>query len=531
MSTKQRLREKHSILTVGTSSYWPPEHPDGSVSVDQPVTNVMPILGKWSRMRDFITKGVRTYNDCDHLTIQCKYGIAFGDGTVDPRAHFAVGDTDLDGSYHYPVGRILYDIRKQHGLEAFVSYPAKRVANWLSDKQLPTKVIVDRDPFESSFSIWFLLVDLVELPKLALQIFSRPIIRRRELIGGKTLKQLADDDLLTKFGILATYRDFADFVTVLKRFRDGIEIFTKAQEVIYRWHGEEDELSHCVPDPDTNSVTGLEKALPWIGGIRPGLSVLPGTTVLGCKFTRTMCYRLKCPELKSWLSRLKQFIDAFGVLDPAALWDAVGFSFLVDWFLPVGSWLHKWGKPRLFQGSIEVVDYCESMKCTTVVDLALGAEREVDIYNPSGFKYLCSLGREEHTTYVRRQFTPDVAKFGSEDRHPLLSIRQAVIAAGLAAQRIPRPGDIGEFFQGISSLPDDPPIPADRMAEIEHASNQRFAQKERENYLKRHGSVALRKFELKSARQLGSGVDLLDRRATRGLRGQVNFFNMRKVRK
>jgi hypothetical protein len=53
-------------------------------------------------------------------------------------------------------------------------------------------------------------------------------------------------------------------------------------------------------------------------------------------------YYYSIPALKGFLARLAQLCDTFGVhLDAGIAWDAIPYTFVVDWFINVGGWLHR----------------------------------------------------------------------------------------------------------------------------------------------------------------------------------------------
>jgi hypothetical protein len=370
------------------------------------------------------------------------------------------------------------------------------VEKWLADDSLDTIITIDRDPFDSDFSIWFLLVDIIGIPKLITSIFSREIIRRNELFSRKTAAQLANDDLAVKFGFLATYRDLVDFVGICNRFRRGFDEYVKADKV-YRWHAPpfQEDCSAKIP-----IVPNAFRSCSTLGN--GNVIVERRTTPISCRFTRTMAYRFTCPELKSWLSRFKQLIDLFGVLDPAALWDVIPFSFVVDWFLDIGRWLHK-HKPRLFSGAVLVKDYCESMKVSYVNEYFVSP---TEGFYPLDYAY--SIGVEERSTYLRRRYQPDVGHIERGTGHSLLSMRQAIIAAGLVAQRVPRPGSIGDLFDGVDFGLDHIPINGTTAAET-HEANKAWATRQHQLRAARGGlNLSLRKFELVSAESRRRRADL-----------------------
>jgi hypothetical protein len=162
-------------------------------------------------------------------------------------------------------------------------------------------------------------------------------------------------------------------------------------------------------------------------------------------------YGFTSPDLQSWASRLGQICDSFGILDPAALWDVIPFSFIIDWFFTTQSFFHSL-KPRFFSADAVVYDYMESVKVETFVEY-----RIINGYTPNHGVYpvpdLPSLavpldnglvGREIYTTYCRHRFRPDGFSIGLSGissphvKNSFVSLSRIGIAASLTAQRVPR---------------------------------------------------------------------------------------------
>jgi hypothetical protein len=72
-------------------------------------------------------------------------------------------------------------------------------------------------------------------------------------------------------------------------------------------------------------------------------------------------YYFVCPELHGLMARVKLAVDRLGILDPAAAWDRVPFSFVVDWFADIGGWLHKNLKPNWYPADVVVTDWAETL--------------------------------------------------------------------------------------------------------------------------------------------------------------------------
>jgi hypothetical protein len=80
-------------------------------------------------------------------------------------------------------------------------------------------------------------------------------------------------------------------------------------------------------------------------------------------FTCTIKYSYGIPELSKHQGEVRAFCDAFGVVwDPAIIWDAIPFSFIVDWFFRVGDFLTAANSIPAFQVTLTVHEACWSVK-------------------------------------------------------------------------------------------------------------------------------------------------------------------------
>jgi hypothetical protein len=322
------------------------------------------------------------------------------------------------------------------------------------DPRLPHKIRIDRDPFDTDFSIWFLVVDLRELVTLYIRIFAPNdlskryrrngrINRMRSAILGKddrTASQFHNANLFTQFGLLPTIRDFQEFFTLLAKWK---ERYDQAKELFRRKH------NYHLPVVDVPWLNLFTRTYTGLRGYAPeqhfDLTAEVSTSV-SARFNRTLQYHYTAPEFQGWMSRIAQFIDAFGLLDPAAIWDVIPFSFVLDWFVKIGAWLHN-NRPRLFPAGYHVLDYCESIKRQDTVNWRMIWTEPVLLFNPDGppTQSLAREGpvmREIFTSYDRRKYSPSVESFDiqltPEKSKRFVSLRRVSIASSLLAQRLPR---------------------------------------------------------------------------------------------
>jgi hypothetical protein len=87
----------------------------------------------------------------------------------------------------------------------------------------------------------------------------------------------------------------------------------------------------------------------------------------------SVVYSYNTPAMSGFLSRLAQLSDSFGVsLDASIIWDAIPFSFVVDWFTNVGEWLHRQRKD-LYNMEVTYREYGLSAKFSVAQSVVLYA--------------------------------------------------------------------------------------------------------------------------------------------------------------
>lgn len=403
-------------------------------------------------MRDHVTtRGVWRYNDCTnfvrHSYYYSQYGV--GDSGI---LNIADGHGGIPSIPAYPLVARYYPRRFLiKDSDIYISNPApldpqdpqtlKTLELVFADESLPSTLSITKDPFETDFSVWFVLADLWQMKGLVKQLIGSEALNRSfrrldELPARDTAKELADKHLLVQFGLLPTIKDLQEFASILMNWRDRYSDMDKLLKT-RPWHEPKIDISKRFPDITFSGTSPV--SINSYGFTHVNMRCDQKT--ISAEFCRTASYSFVCPEFQGWLARLKQFIDAFGILDPAAIWDNVPFSFVVDWFFGISKWLSK-NKPRLFPADVLIHDYCESIKveterrwyASTYVAPHLPDTGEV-VWQDNVF-----LGRETYTTYLRRRFRPEAQYISvpPSRKAGVVTLRRALISASLVAQRLPR---------------------------------------------------------------------------------------------
>lgn len=120
------------------------------------------------------------------------------------------------------------------------------------------------------------------------------------------------------------------------------------------------------------------------------------------KMFATMRYIYDCPDIVTFGQKLDVFRDSLGLrFGLPQLWEAIPFSFVVDWFYRVGDWLEQNQEP-LFPVKLTVNDYCVSYKCK--IDTSGLFELQGARLGPD--PYFQGIGTKSHRKYVRERQLP-----------------------------------------------------------------------------------------------------------------------------
>lgn len=128
---------------------------------------------------------------------------------------------------------------------------------------------------------------------------------------------------------------------------------------------------------------------------------------LNIRLTATMRYRYKVKNIegmsrKSLLFRAR--LDSLGFNNPLrTIWERVPFSFMLDWFVPVGDMLEQFRK-RWIDSTVEISEYSISYKFEQPL------VTKITWTNNVGGEWEC--GSTALSCYCRRRSLPDFDKFG-----------------------------------------------------------------------------------------------------------------------
>jgi hypothetical protein len=148
-------------------------------------------------------------------------------------------------------------------------------------------------------------------------------------------------------------------------------------------------------------------------------------------------YWASMPKFKQYWTRVQQLCDAYGIrLDAGILWDAIPYSFTVDWFLNVGPWLHENWAVDAFQVDIRYLGLCHSARVEIVESLSWYRPLTPGTIGGIIPPETVPLATRETTVYRRSLGeTPPIGKMELGPNNKPWSINRVVNACALIAQK------------------------------------------------------------------------------------------------
>jgi hypothetical protein len=386
------------------------------------------------------------FQDVDHEHLTADYRV-YGFGTPDNALYVCDEAVDIGSFAYAKTARSICESAAMQTPFRLDSYHVNELLPIYYSSALPRRVLISQDPFDTDFSIWYTVVDLFQLKGLLKSLFSSrmPSAYRASPYQGRpdlTARQLADTHLGVTFGMIPTIQDIQDTLRLLQTWRDPYDHMDRLLAKRYRKHSNVD-LSPIRPDlfPPAQKHNTVVSVSGTISSYPVNVEIDKTTTASWHGLT---LYGFSCPEFQGWLARLAQICDSFGVFDPSAVWDVLPFSFIVDWFYGISTWLHK-NKPKFFPATVVVYDYLETIKVVTNVTYTatwirplLGASNPP--FNEAVLKPHV-IGTERYTTYIRRVFNPGNNVVVSQPLLPKKSfvrVNRIGIASSLAIQHLLR---------------------------------------------------------------------------------------------
>jgi hypothetical protein len=223
--------------------------------------------------------------------------------------------------------------------------------------------------------------------------------------SGSLLRKIAEGHLTYSFALRPLMSDVQGVYQVLTTYSDRINKFLADRRKPLKRHYTEGVATEEITDSESSTYVSSKF-----------------TSEVKRELHATMRYTYDCPDLVTFGQKLNALRDMLGLrLGPKQLWEAIPFSFVVDWFIRVGDWIDRYEKP-LIEPEIRVTDYCISERITWK------SERKL-VYQSSNDRLEHTDFQEEGKRYWRKRCLPDAGNTFVEQGH--FGLNQLALSASL----------------------------------------------------------------------------------------------------
>lgn len=272
------------------------------------------------------------------------------------------------------------------------------------------------------------LVEAIELKKLfrdGAELLAK-LPEKTKLLFSKPLAEISDHFLAGIFGWLPFVNDVKTFIDKYQNVADDVFNFLNNADKRQTLHFQKALSPLTFRDQSWFDGTvfyhdiDCEEDSPWDSGAEAVFSTLSYKTKLTrhipkISYHATLEFMYSIPGLPPGLKQVLAELDYWGVnLSISDVWEVVPFSFVVDWFIDVGSWLEGLDLENL-PVQVNILDYCWSIKYQLVEEETVDELTEITLkdlwgnyYNPSHWNLTPSLGKVTRVTnsYYRRPGIP-----------------------------------------------------------------------------------------------------------------------------
>jgi len=266
--------------------------------------------------------------------------------------------------------------------------------------------------------------------------------RLRDTFSGKygpTLREHLDAStdayLQASFNILPLLSDIAGISRVISETLNRINDLVNRRGSLQRRH-----FTAALSDPSlitapTNTNFGIVDNSTYTNGYTPvygghllGMTLTRVPELISASFHAEIEYNYNFTQYEVENAQLLGFLDAMGVnLDPAIIWNAIPYSFMIDWLVGVNQWLSD-RKRLLLNPKINIVRYLWSWNCTRIVRSSFKSYQHA-AYSPDVTDTRLPVVTE--SAYRRTVSMPDSSSIASSG----LSFKEFTLGAALVISR------------------------------------------------------------------------------------------------
>jgi hypothetical protein len=378
--------------------------------------------GELISMQEDISYGVSKlgvgYNECKHTKQEVSHVTRF---------YSQIGETEISHLTFDPITGFILNSRP--GSVPF-SWDLAALADALVDDQkLNHRACRSMMPkLPKSISVLNFLWEMKEF----LKMFEFWALRR------SLLENISNGTLNEEFGWRPFLSDVCDLLVGLRDFRKKYKKFLQGMHIPHVRHfrkilTEDNLLPRFINHELAKYSHGQFNAFPlnsdsmaavgfsYYGTLQSNHKITP-------EYIATMKFTYFAPDLLKSYGELRAILDAFNIYwDPQVIWNAIPFSFIVDWFFNVGDWLHNQFSAPNAPVYTRIIDFCTSVKVDIVT--------EGDLWVPSNLLVTGSPDsylnwRDRYKLYHRKPGVP-ILEDPLHLLSPLEDLRKIILALAL----------------------------------------------------------------------------------------------------
>jgi hypothetical protein len=212
------------------------------------------------------------------------------------------------------------------------------------------------------------LKDFKSLPRTLAKIkdLGSTLLKGR-IWGQRTLRRLlhssADGYLQSEFNLKPLLSDIAGLRSAIAGVRDEVQKLLENEGKVRRLHRRSTIYRWPVSDSEHATHTA-----PVYYGEPYGVTFRRVVGPSPISFVATIQYQYALEPWEREQALLRGFLDAVGVnLNPAIIWNAIPWSFVVDWVINIGQWLDQF-KTRNIEPKTRIHSYVVSQKFRRTID-------------------------------------------------------------------------------------------------------------------------------------------------------------------
>jgi len=326
-------------------------------------------------------------------------------------------------------------------------------SSWLTDAQwaaYDTDAMVSMIPSTSNgFSLINFIIELKDFRRLA-QAFINRRGRIAEILGVSVLKDIMTHPTRSLSSMYLNYSfNWKPFVSdLMSIYKSLTQTRKRLQDIWDRQNTPQTRHFQRYIDTTVGNVYGAysysaNTSMGWVQTAMPPYNK-PFTVNLYSRdrvrwtvppvYHATMRFSYTCPGALGVLTEIDAYLDAFGVkLDASIIWNAIPFSFIIDWVIDVGSFLRRFSVNNLGL-QVTVEDFCSSQRYKTVTEREIGVRRSYA--GTDVFSAWINVAQRINERYERRVGIPNLY---SALKTSGLSTKEASLGAALLlSNRRPR---------------------------------------------------------------------------------------------